>query len=194
MRRTASVYPYIVVLKNKQRPAILGTGLLMAVTAIALFVWRAYQPDGSGMNWMGSATVAILTGRNLYEMHHGKTTRFKPVYIVSAIGLAAFAPHSAFSVLYILLAWLEKQALAAQEIGFDEKEIVINGLWAKKIQWSDLNNVVIKDGFLTIDFKNNRLYQKETDDLEDDEYDGEEDEFNSWCVRQLATHEVSPQK
>jgi hypothetical protein len=194
MRTKAAVYPYIVVLKNRQRPAILGTGLLMAFTAIALFTWRAYEPEGSGMNWLGAATVATLTGWNLYEIYRRKTTRFQPVFIASFIGLAAFAPHSAFSLLYLLLAWLEKQALAAQEIGFDEKEIVINGLWAKKIQWSDLNNVIIKDGILTIDFKNNRLFQKETDDLDDDDYDGEEAEFNTWCVRQLESHRVSPQK
>lgn len=194
MRSKASVYPYIVVLKNRQRNAVRATGLLLALIAIALFAWRAFMPEGSAMNWLGVIAVSALTAWNVYEIFQQRTTRFQPTFLVAAIGLVALEPHSAFSLMYLLLAWLEKQALAAQEIGFDEKEIVFNGLWAKKIQWSELNNVIIKDGILTIDFKNNRLFQKETDDLDDDEYEGEEAEFNTWCVRQLESHRVSPQK
>jgi hypothetical protein len=194
MRRKTAVYPYIVVLKNRQLPAIRGTGLLAALVAIVLFIWRAYQPDGSPMNWLGAAVVAALSAWNLYEILRRRTTRLQPAFIAAAIGLAAIAPHSAFALFYLLMAWLERQAMAAQEIGFDEKEIVFNGLWAKKVQWSELNNVLIKDGILTLDFRNNRLFQKETDDLEDDEYEGEEDAFNDWCSQQLERHRAAPQK
>jgi hypothetical protein len=75
--------------------------------------------------------------------------------------------------------------LASQEIGFAKTHIIFNGLWNRKHDWAEISNIVLKDGILTIDFKNNRLFQKETDDLDDDDYDGEEDEFNEFCQEQL---------
>jgi len=44
---------------------------------------------------------------------------------------------------------------------------------------------VLKDGLLTLDFKNNRLMQKEIADDEDED-DADEEEFNTWCRDQLA--------
>jgi hypothetical protein len=41
-----------------------------------------------------------------------------------------------------------------------------------------MNNVMLKDGMLTLDFKNNKLLQKETID---EDGDADEDEFNAWC-------------
>jgi hypothetical protein len=46
---------------------------------------------------------------------------------------------------------------------------------------------MIKDGILTLDYKNNKLFQAETDDDEDnEEYEVSEDEFNRWSGEQLA--------
>jgi hypothetical protein len=193
MRSSAKPYPFIIVLKNRQRKAVRLTGMLAGLVAAGLFAWRAQLPEGSRLNWIAAATVMVLLGWNAWEISRKRTTRFQPLLIVACIGLAVLEPHSFFAIPYILLAWLERQALAAQEIGFDEKEIVINGLWPKKIQWSALGNVVLKDGLLTLDFKNNKIIQKETDDLGDDEYDGDEDEFNTFCETQLMLHN-SPEK
>lgn len=193
MRDPAKPYPFVIVLKSRHRKAVRVTGMLAGLVAAALFAWRAQQPEGSGLNWIGAATVLVLLGWNAREIRQKRTTRFLPALLVAAIGLALFEPHSFFAFPYVLLAWLERQAMAAQEIGFDEKEIVFNGLWPKKIQWSLLNNVVLKDGLITLDFKNNTIMQKETDDLGDDEYDGEEDEFNTFCQAQLMRHS-SPAK
>jgi hypothetical protein len=64
---------------------------------------------------------------------------------------------------------------------------VKSGLFPKKINWNELNNVVIKDDLLTIDFKNNTLFQAYTDDEEDDEYEVGDDEFNAYCRERLQT-------
>jgi hypothetical protein len=44
---------------------------------------------------------------------------------------------------------------------------------------------MLKDGILTMDFRNNKLFQKETDDSDDPDYDGSEEEFNQYCIDQL---------
>ena len=46
-----------------------------------------------------------------------------------------------------------------------------------------MNNVVLKSGMLTLDFKNNKLIQKEVNDAVPDTV---EKEFNAYCKIQLA--------
>ena len=52
------------------------------------------------------------------------------------------------------------------------------------IQWNELNNVIMKDGLLTMDFKNNKLIQVM---VTGDKYDHQIDErnFNDFCRKQL---------
>lgn len=50
---------------------------------------------------------------------------------------------------------------------------------SKTIEWKDLANIVLKDGLLTIDFKNNKILQGEITTAID------EKEFNDFCRTQL---------
>jgi hypothetical protein len=51
-----------------------------------------------------------------------------------------------------------------------------------------LNNAILKDGILTIDFKNNRVLQAE---IEDRMNDVNEVEFNDFCRQQLKEKNMS---
>jgi len=51
----------------------------------------------------------------------------------------------------------------------------------KNIKWAELNNLVLKDGLLTIDFKNNKLIQQTIDENSP----VNEQEFNDFCRQQL---------
>ena len=79
---------------------------------------------------------------------------------------------------------MEYQAKYPLEIGFSDEEILRNTLFKKKYRWSDLNNVILKDGLLTMDFKNNKLFQKEA--LDEEEMDADEAEFNTYCQKRLS--------
>ena len=48
----------------------------------------------------------------------------------------------------------------------------------KNLQWNQLNNVILKDDLLTIDCKNNKVYQHI---IKDSEQYAEEKEFNDFC-------------
>jgi len=52
----------------------------------------------------------------------------------------------------------------------------------RAIQWNELNNVILKDGILTIDFRNNKIVQAEIDDVSNTI---NEKEFNDFCSQQL---------
>lgn len=86
------------------------------------------------------------------------------------------------ALLYIVASFMERQIKIPQEIGFNNDEIVIAGFISKQYQWQELNNVVLKDNMLTMDFKNNKILQKET---ESDVSNEIEKEFNAFCALQL---------
>jgi hypothetical protein len=90
-------------------------------------------------------------------------------------------------VLYFIATIAEKQVKFPQEIAFNEGGIVINSLPKKEYPWTVLSNVVLKDNILTIDFKNNKLIQKE---IESDASQNDEREFNEFCRNMLDTKGV----
>lgn len=52
----------------------------------------------------------------------------------------------------------------------------------RKLRWEQLNNVVLKDGMLTLDFMNNKIIQQI---LEETNQTVNEKEFNDFCRQQL---------
>jgi hypothetical protein len=49
-------------------------------------------------------------------------------------------------------------------ISFNEESILVkNGFFRRIVDWASLNNVVLKDGILTLDFKNDKLIQEEVE-------------------------------
>lgn len=52
----------------------------------------------------------------------------------------------------------------------------------RQIGWKELNNLVLKDGLLTIDFKNNKIIQQY---VEEKSVTIDEKEFNEFCKQQL---------
>ncbi len=64
-------------------------------------------------------------------------------------------------------------------------ELSYSGLGGRKIYWAELNNVVHKDGYITIDFSNDRLIQNRVQDLAFFS-PAEEQEFNEFCRQQVA--------
>jgi hypothetical protein len=89
---------------------------------------------------------------------------------------------------FVVLAFLEYQAKLPLEIGFSSRQVVFNSLFRKRYTWSDLSNVLLKDGLLTVDFQNNKLFQKLVDDGENE---ATEEEFNEWCRQHLVSTQAA---
>ncbi len=68
-------------------------------------------------------------------------------------------------------------------------EISENGIRVKKTynnkqyNWDSFNNVVLKDGLLTLDFKNNKVLQLELDNAASPD----QKHFNNFCFEKLVT-------
>lgn len=55
----------------------------------------------------------------------------------------------------------------------------------KSISWSNVNNIILKDDILTIDLKNNKIYQHL---IEYADKEADEAEFNDFCKKQLMVN------
>jgi len=86
-------------------------------------------------------------------------------------------------VFYMAAAFLEGQLKFPQEIGFDNEEIAFNHFPSKHYSWQEVQNVILKDNIITIDFKSNSILQRET---ETDTKPELEKEFNEFCRQHLV--------
>jgi hypothetical protein len=70
-----------------------------------------------------------------------------------------------------------------KSINFNTKEIKLSSPFGKTFNWLELQNIILKDGLLTLDFKNNKLLQTP---ILDELNEAETKQFNDFCSKQLA--------
>lgn len=182
----SKIHDYIVVLKNQHRPLIEKTSWLLILLSYFPLTLSYYNDR---KQWMTLIAMVVITGiavSNYIDKKKNKPIRFNGALFVIGAALTLFTSYEWIPILYIIAGIAEGLLIKNDEIGFSKDQIIKSGVLPKKIKWSELNNVLIKDGLLTMDFKNNKVFQAYTDDEEDDEYDVEDDEFNSYCQERLA--------
>ena len=187
MSNNKGVYDYVVVLKNYHKKNILKTGWLFASLSIILLSFNLYYNPKDWLQYVYLISVLFLTASNFFDQKRNKPFRFAVILIVAGISILSnsILPNI-IGWLFILAGFLEKKKIQNKEIGFSEKEIMVNGFFKKRIRWEELNQVIIKDDILTIDFKNNKLIQAETDDEEDEDYEVGDAEFNTFCRNRIG--------
>jgi hypothetical protein len=90
-------------------------------------------------------------------------------------GTASFA----IGILVMVAGFFQIQLKETPTVTAADSGITVKNVFSKHYPWAELNNVVIKDGLLTIDCKNNRLLQKETSLDITARYEAK---FNEFCI------------
>ncbi len=186
MQKDNNVFNYIIVIRNERELFVNIIGLLLSVGSALLFAREMIEHQ----TWLIPQTLGIvfIVGVVVYNLIMSKRDNVTVYYSKSLLiaGLVWMKmPYGEWLLFaFIVLALLEYQAKHPLEIGFSGKEIVFNTLFKKRYNWSDLTNVVLKDGLLTVDFKSNRIFQKVIDDGESE---ASEEEFNLWAGEQLRS-------
>lgn len=183
------VFDYVVTLRNTSKKAIDLMNRLLSIIAVFYILYRCIATDylmGYKLKFAGFA-LAIIVSYFFYETRNGKKIRlWKTILLLAGILIVFNKKSELIEIIFgfglMILAIIEDKAKSNLEIGFSPKYIMFDNLFKKKYNWSDFNNVILKDNLLTLDFKNNRIYQRETID---EESDCDEDEFNSFCREQL---------
>ena len=195
-------YQYLVILKKEsERATDLLSFLLCLFSAMCFLYFAVHFQHFSGSTGSGFAydiplssqtfflflVPVIIIGGLIFNLlrRRRKQVRYRSFLLLSAVGWIAVTPIPWIAAIFIILFFLEAQTKRPLEIGFDLDRIVINSLIRRRYAWTDLSNVVLKDGLLTLDFKNNKLLQKEVADDEDED-DADEEEFNMYCRQCLS--------
>lgn len=186
-------YQYVVILKKQSEVATDLLSILLCFLSAIIFLYVQFSNASINYFICGVALV-ILAGLGLnivVRRKGGAQVRYRYLLILAALGWLGMSFLPWLGAFFPLLAFLEYQTKRPLEIGFDQDRVVINTLIRQRHEWSVFNNVVLKDGLLTLDFKNNRLVQKEVTD-DDDEDDADEDEFNAYCKGRLEEADRRP--
>jgi hypothetical protein len=185
MSASGRQFPYVVVLKNTTDRAFSMLAVLLNL-ASAVFFFKEFLLTGQVYvaRTIGLAVLIGILVYNYFQARQGKKVLYNRAYIVTAL-LWVTMPYMQWLIFpFAALAILEHQVKSPLEIGFSESQVVLNSLFKKKYHWSQLSNVVLKDGLLTMDFINNRILQREVEE-DDEEDDASEEEFNQFCREQL---------
>jgi hypothetical protein len=103
---------------------------------------------------------------------------FKYHFTITGIGFAI----SAILLLFMLM--IENQVLGGYQIAIADNGVTTNNGFRKKIiPWIEIQNVIAKDGILTVDMKNNYLMQSKYSNILNNE---ELAIFNNWSNSKLS--------
>ncbi len=140
--------------------AVLQKKVLLAACMVAAIILTIY--------WLHLAWV----GRHISNLIY-LALLFAAVYWFVQLGVGLF-----MGALLLLAALLNTRLKEKQEIVVTDEGIIIKMFWNKMYSWQELVNVIIKDGLVTIDCKNNKIFQKEAGIDITAQYEAE---FNEFC-------------
>lgn len=184
------VHDYIIELKKPSYLVIDLISRLMLMIAIAVFGYSVFLVRA--INWYTILFTVLVIGmiawwvRSTSKHKKGEIVYYRLGLLLATIGWVVAWKNGApvwIPVLYFIAVALEKQVKFPNEIAFDEDGVTVNSFPRKSYEWKELANVVLKDGILTVDFKNNKLIQKE---IESEASKKDEEEFNTFCKSQLV--------
>jgi hypothetical protein len=113
--------------------------------------------------------AALLIGASAFYNFLNKTEKeFKRfqmlLFFISASNISIFFGLY-FAICFLLFTlFIYWFSLQKTTLFFTTEKIMLkNGFFKRFIDWSNLNNVVLKDGILSLDFKNDKLIQEEVE-------------------------------
>lgn len=186
---SSAPYPYIISLRNESARYVNIIGFLLTAGSSILFLREMILRNQIIVPYL--AGILFIAGLILWSWWRSRKPsedgEVREIYYSKALLIAGLVwtkmPYMPWLVIiFVLLAFLEYQAKLSPEIGFSTEHIVFNGLFKKRYSWEEIDNVVLRDGILTVDFKNNKLVQKEIDSGENE---ASEEEFNEWVNNRL---------
>ena len=143
---TKIVYDYVVVLRNDHIQFIEKTGWLLTFLIIMLLVFSIYTTTNSTLLYVSLIITLSLFISNWIEKRKKKNIVFKNILVTGGLGLSiASSLPVIIGILIIISGLIEKIILQKREFGFSKNIIQENGLFGKKINWNELNRVILKD-------------------------------------------------
>lgn len=154
--------------------------VLVGLNAVFLLLYGILT---GGKGWVLTGLTAVLTGLGLLYARaaKGRDAKAEPGVIILGfyMGLYLYQGYWWVSLGLLLIILLYTMAVQVRVLHVSAEGLRLEGFPSQKIAWQELNNLVLRDGLLTIDFRSNRLMQQEVDG------GVEEQAFNAFCEGRL---------
>ncbi len=160
---------------------------LIYLAAIFFFIWREHNLISLTL----SIVLVVLLAAGLLINYFSKPLLKQQSFIksiawdvIAGVAFIVIFKYYWFAFAIILIGVFEFLATRKLKIFFFSEKIQLDFFIRKNIDWQQLNNAILKDRLITIDFKNDRLIQVE---IAPESYDVDEVAFNQFCQNQLQT-------
>ncbi len=174
-----------IILKNEKRNIYNRLSWLIIFIFAVFFSYIIIFPSDMRHRNISIATLIVVAACLGYKLYF-KNTKYQPgiqlFFWVILTGWICMEEYllAGFTILFLLLSAFTSRNPA---VIFSKNHIIYPSLPVKSISWKDLNQLILKDGLLTIDFKSNRLIQQLVDE---NKTTIDEQEFNDFCRQQLT--------
>jgi hypothetical protein len=134
----------------------------------------------------GAITLLFLSAALFVYLKPAWKTKRKTFFLSATAFTILFWLLSGYwwaALITLLLAALYLSAQRVPVVRVDNTNIIYPSFPQRSFVWTDLNNMILKDGLLTIDLKNNKLIQQTVDEKITTV---NEQNFNEFCRQQLS--------
>ncbi len=179
------LFDYIIVCKSpdfKNVDRISQLMLLLSVLGYSFGIYKGFFPKPA-------LIIAILTSVVgwwifcWYQKKQGGVPYYRLGLLFASWGWFLMPNALIIAGIYLIGALFERQVKFPYEIAFDPAGIVVNTFPKKHYPWAAIQNALIKDDVITIDFHNNKIIQK---DINEPVSPTNTSEFNAFCAEQIA--------
>lgn len=181
------VFDYIIVCKSPDFKKVDRISQFMLLISIFSFLYSIYL----GHFPKPALIIAIMTSCVswllfcLFQRKKGTIPFYRLGLLFASWGWFLVPNGLIISGIFLIAALFERQVKFPYEIAVDPAGIVINTFPKKHIPWQAIQNLIIKDDYITLDFKNNTLIQKQINEPVSESITIE---FNHFCKEQIQNN------
>ncbi len=173
--------------ENNEKSFRLFFWFLFYLHVAAAAVITLQTADKNILTGISVSTALYIFFAMLYFLFRDKRDGFyKYRFLLYIIHLNLWLLQSAFipmAAVFLIIVFAESIKTKQMAVLIDAEGIMIKKIFsAKKYKWEEAENVILKDGILTVDFINNRFIQSE---IVAENFSANEAEFNTFCSRQI---------
>jgi len=170
-----------IILKNDKIKSYNNIALIFLLLNFAIFIFLLFYDIYRYPALAFILALIIYLLMRWYLFNNNKTNYFVDEFVFFIPAAGWLGLHNYFIALgCLLMGILYKLSLQKLKFVFTRGNIMKMNFPKKEFKWNGFNNVILKGNILTLDFKNNKLFQAEIENK-----DVNEIEFNSFAQLQL---------
>ncbi len=174
-------------LKNENLKTYRVLNWLFLIANVFVLLFSMFQANSKSSIVVLISIIVYFIAVFIYKK---KQKQFEGVFLIMTAIIWINLRLGWFTILTLFLILLSVIVSRKLKTVFLIEKIIYPSFPKKNILWETVSNVILKDGILTIDLKNNKIFQNEIIESTD-KFSVDEIQFNQFCQEQLNKKSVS---